>query len=266
MRNNSSVTDSFACLERDRLRHVDGTLQFRWIVMLEGGVAAQFADDENVFVAGDLLWYPVQGHPEICAAPDTMVVFGRTKRDRGSYLQWREGDIAPQVVFEVKSPNNRPLDLEFKRDWYDEYGVEEYYLIDPEPQTLEGWVRREGRLVAIENPNGWISPRLGIRFEIAEGKLRIFGADGVPFQFYGTLHESERAAQQEAERERERHARKRTETLRRRAEEEKVRAEEEKVQAEAEKVRAESDRDAAQRRAELLAAKVREMGLNPDEI
>ena len=58
------------------------------------------------FVAGDLLWYAQQGDPTERLAPDAMVVFGRPKGDRGSYKQWEEDGIAPQVVWEVLSPGN----------------------------------------------------------------------------------------------------------------------------------------------------------------
>ncbi len=85
----------------------DDTLQFEWITTIKGGLEAIFRDDPNVFVAGDLLWYPVEGDPTIRTAPDAMVVFGRPKGNRGSYQQWREEGIAPQVVFEVLSPGNR---------------------------------------------------------------------------------------------------------------------------------------------------------------
>ena len=40
----------------------ENTLQFRWIVTIKGGLDAVFRDDPNVFVAGDLLWYPVEGN------------------------------------------------------------------------------------------------------------------------------------------------------------------------------------------------------------
>ena len=79
----------------------DNTKQFRWIVTIQGGLDALFRDNPQVFVAGDLLWYPVEGHPEISTAPDVLVAFGRPKGDRGSYLQWEEGGVAPQVVFEI---------------------------------------------------------------------------------------------------------------------------------------------------------------------
>lgn len=65
----------------------DNTRQFRWIMTIQGGLDALFRDDANVFVAGDLLWYPAEGLPAVRIAPDVMVVFGRPKGDRGSYKQ-----------------------------------------------------------------------------------------------------------------------------------------------------------------------------------
>jgi Uma2 family endonuclease len=66
----------------------DNTKQFRWIVTIKENLECLFAENNNVFIAGDLLWYPVRGDNKICQAPDAMVVFGRPKGDRGSYKQW----------------------------------------------------------------------------------------------------------------------------------------------------------------------------------
>jgi len=65
------------------------TLQFAWIVGIKKTLAALFADDPMVFVAGDLLWYPLPGRDGQPAAPeaDTMVVWGRPKGERGLYQQ-----------------------------------------------------------------------------------------------------------------------------------------------------------------------------------
>ena len=68
--------------ESDGKPMADNTKQFRWIVTIKEGLEALFAERDDVFVAGDLLWYPVEGHPEICQAPDVMVAFGRPKGDR----------------------------------------------------------------------------------------------------------------------------------------------------------------------------------------
>ncbi len=178
----------------------DNTLQFQWIMTLQGGLDALFRDDPNVFVAGDLLWYPVEGDNTIRAAPDVMVAFGRPKGYRGSYKQWEEDGIAPQVVFEVLSPSNRVGDMADKLQFYDRYEVEEYYLFDPEKTDLDGWVRRGENLVRLEKADGWTSPRLGARFDLSSGDLQVFGPDGRPFVTYVEVFEQLERERQRAER------------------------------------------------------------------
>src|SRR5205823_14016220 len=98
----------------------ENTRQLRWIVTLYGNLAAMFRDTPDVFVAGDLLWYAVEGEPEVRQAPDVLVAFGRPRGDRGLYRQWEEGGVAPQVVFEVLSPGNTPNEMADKLAFYDE--------------------------------------------------------------------------------------------------------------------------------------------------
>jgi Uma2 family endonuclease len=206
----------------------DNTLQFRWIVTIEGNLEAMYRDQNNVFVAGDLLWYPAEGKPQIRSAPDAMVVFGRPKGDRGSYLQWREGGIAPQVTFEVLSPGNRPGEMDRKFEFYDRYGVEEYYLYDPHGIGLAGWIRRGGKLEPIDEMHGWTSPRLGIRFDLSGSELVIYRPDGQQFLTFAELMNQQEAA-------------------RRLVEEERL------------------AREQAQSRAEQLAERLRALGIDPDE-
>jgi Uma2 family endonuclease len=158
----------------------DNTLQFSWIVKIKENLEILFAKDPNVFIAGDLLWYPVEGENAIRRAPDAMVVFGRPKGYRGSYRQWVEDNIAPQVVFEVLSPGNRLAEMTAKFEFYDRYGVEEYYIYDPERVDCTGWLRQVGRLQGISNIAGWVSPRLGVRFELNE-ELEIYTPAGELF-------------------------------------------------------------------------------------
>ena len=119
--------------ERDGKPLADNTLQYRWITIFHGGLDAVFRDDPDVFVAADLLWYPIKGDKER-TAPDTMVAIGRPKGERGSYRQWDEEGIAPQVVFEVLSPGNRAGELKRKFEFYQRFGVNEYYRIRPRPE------------------------------------------------------------------------------------------------------------------------------------
>jgi len=159
----------------------DNTKQFSWIVKIKEGLEVMFADDPDVFVAGDLLWYPVKGNRKISAAPDAMVVFGRPKGHRGSYRQWKEGNIVPQVVFEILSPGNTPKEMKKKFGFYRRHGVEEYYLYDPDRIIFKGWTRSGRRLQPVPETQGWVSPRVGIRFEIIRGELEIFRPDGRKF-------------------------------------------------------------------------------------
>jgi Uma2 family endonuclease len=90
--------------ERDGNPMSDNTKQFRWIVTIKENLELIFAEDARVFVAGDLLWYPVEGNNNIRTAPDTMVVFGRPKGDRGSYRQSEEDSIPPRSYLRFYHP------------------------------------------------------------------------------------------------------------------------------------------------------------------
>jgi len=182
----------------------DNTLQFQWIFTIKEGTESVFLDDPNVFVAGDLLWYPVEGKPKIRAAPDTLVVFGRPKGYRGSYIQFKEDGIPPQVVIEVLSPGNLPKEMTKKFRFYKKYGVEEYYIYDPHKIKLTGYQRHDGKLKAIPEMNGWVSPRLGVRFDLSGPELKLFGPDGQPFLTYQELvkDRNQIAGERDAERQR----------------------------------------------------------------
>ena len=214
----------------------DSTIQYQWITTIKGGCDALFKDDQNVFIAGDLLWYPVEGSNTISQAPDVMVVFGRPKGDRRSYLQWKENNIAPQVVFEIQSHSDRPTKMAKKQAFYNRYGVKEYYLYDPDDKELTGWQRIEGLLEVIEPMSGWTSPRLGVRFELTQEGLELYRPDGQKFLSYLELEQQRELALQRAEQEAQR------------AEQEAQRAEQ-KAQ-----------------RAERLAAKLRELNIEPDSL
>ncbi|MGD2180319.1 Uma2 family endonuclease [Lusitaniella coriacea] len=177
----------------------DNTKQFQWIVVIKENLEILFVDNPNVFVAGDLLWYPVEGDNKTRQAPDAMVAIGRPKRDRGSYRQWEENDIAPQVVFEILSPGNRLKEMNKKLKFYERYGVEEYYIYDPDRVDLAGWLRGEEGLDAIEEMDGWISPRLEIRFEEGEEGLTLYYPDGRKFLTSVELNQRAEVAEERAE-------------------------------------------------------------------
>ncbi len=177
----------------------DITKQARWIVILFDNLLALFAEAADVFIAADLLWYPVEGEPEVCQAPDVLVAFGRPKGDRRSYRQWEEGGIAPHVVFEILSPGTDPLEMADKLDWYDRHGVEEYYVYDPDRNRLAVYVRRGEVLRRMHPADGFASPRLKIRFQMTTPEMMVYRPDGRPFLTFDQL-EAARAQAEEARR------------------------------------------------------------------
>ena len=224
--------------ESDGKPMADNSKQFRWITTIEGNLEILFAHNPDVFIAGDMLWYPVARNNKISQAPDVMVVFGRPKGDRGSYIQTQEEDIAPQVVFEILSPSNTKEEMENKFNFYESYGVEEYYVYDPQRGRLQGWQRQGRELAKIERIAGWISPRLGIQFELEGLELGLYYPDGRRFLTYvelGQRVEAETEARIKAE----------------------TRAEKAEIRAEAES----EARAKAETRAKEFEAKLKQAGL-----
>jgi hypothetical protein len=159
-----------------------------------------------------------------------MVAFGRQKGDRGSYRQWVEDGIAPQVVFEILSPGNRMAEMSRKLDFSDRYGVEEYYIYDPDRLDFTGWIRNgvggaepvANRLELIRDDRNWVSPRLGIRFKMQDDTLIIYHPDDRPFLSFVEIDQLRQQATQQAQQ--------------------------------------------AEQKAEKLAAKLRELGIDPNNL
>jgi Uma2 family endonuclease len=198
--------------ESDGLPMAENTKQLRWIVVLYGNLAALFRTAGDVFVAADLFWYPLQGQPEVRMAPDVLVVFGRPKGDRGSYRQWEEGDVPVTVVFEVLSPSNTVAEMADKLAFYDEHDVEEYYVYDPDTNLLMVYLRQGAALRRVRIGTEFVSPRLGIRFDISGEELVGHGPDGRRFLSFeklevGRAQEQRLVAEQRAEQAEQRAAR-----------------------------------------------------------
>jgi Uma2 family endonuclease len=221
----------------------DNTLQYRWIVLIKENLEILFAAMPDVFITADLLWYPIEvDHPPAPSqAPDIMVVFGRPKGERRSYRQWQEANIPPQVVFEILSDSNKTSagqrEMQRKLAFYQQYGVEEYYIYDPDEFVLTGWLRQGQQLVPIEVMSNWVSPRLQIRFAWQVGTaLVLHRPDGQRFLSPVELEEQLVRERQRAERQQQR------------AEEAEAALAEERKQRQA------------------LLERLRSLGINPDQV
>lgn len=176
-----TYSDAIVYPESDGKPMADNTKQARWILVLYSNLAMLYHEVAKSFVAADLLWYPVEGHPEICTAPDVLVVLGRDQYDRKSYQQWNEDNIPVTVAFEILSPGNTAEEIIDKIGFYEDHGTEELYLYNPESSRLHLYLRRGEMLMRKREANGFVSPRLGIRFDLSGPEMVVYLPDGRPF-------------------------------------------------------------------------------------
>src|SRR5260370_32136926 len=76
--------------ESDGQPMAENTEQFDWIVLVKLALEWLFAEQQDIFVAGDLLWYPVEGGNKTRIAPDDLMALCRPKGPRAPSLHWPE--------------------------------------------------------------------------------------------------------------------------------------------------------------------------------
>ena len=119
-----------------------------------------------------------------------------------------------------------------KKLFYLKYGVEEYYVYDPDGISLEVSIRENNSFKEIEDFATWTSPRLNIRFDMTGDELVIYYPDGSMF-----LSPVELSNYAEQERFLKEQANQRAEQERLRAEQERLLKEEEKFLKEQEQLK-----------------------------
>jgi len=205
-----------------------------------------FQDRSNVYVSGNLWLCYQQGVPDAVVAPDVFVVFGVENRQRRSYKVWEEQGKTPDWVLEVTSSSTRIKDERDKPLTYAQMGVTEYFQYDPTGDYLNPPLKGQ-RLVG--NNYQAIAPNyledgtlclpsqvLGLEMRLLpDGRLRFFN-----------LQTGEYLRDYAEERER--------------GDRERIRADRAQLETEQERLRTEQER----LRADRLAAKLRELGIDPD--
>ena len=157
----------------------EGDAQGNVIRTLFSGYGDLFGDDADVHVSGDLFWYPVQGHPRICVAPDVMVIDG-CLRDQNlkAYLPWQHGGLPPRLVVEVLSPSNTVVEMLDKQSFYERHGVTEYVFVDPFACAIRAWVRNGDQFVTQLVTGPWVSPTTGVTYQFIGEEFVAAGPDG----------------------------------------------------------------------------------------
>ena len=195
------------------------------------------------YVAGNNFLYYRRGRPPKFVGPDFYVVLGRANTYQKSYVVWEEGDRFPDVIIELISESTEHVDRGRKFELYQNvFRTPEYFLFNPISLDFNGF-RLEGDRYEPIKPDSlgrWRSQVLGLDLKVDKDWLRWYEPQGLRLP---TGDELARQAEEWAEQERER-------------------AEQERERAEQERERAEQER----RRAAALAARLRELGVDPDQV
>ncbi len=144
-------------------------------------------------------------------------------------MVWQEEGKYPNVIIEILSDTTAKIDREEKKQIYqDTFRTPDYFWFDPVSLEFQGFTLIRGRYQPIEpNEQGWLwSESLGLYLGIHETKLRYFSADG---QLILTPEEAS-------------------------------------IEAENRANEAENRANQEREKAKKLAAKLRELGINPDDI
>ncbi len=158
-----------------------------------------FADQADVYVSGNLMFYYEKGNPSAVVSPDVFVVKGVPKKERRTYKLWEERK-PPATIFEITSRSTRLEDKGTKRELFAMLRVREYFLFDPLAEylkpPLQGFVLKGDEFVQIvPEPDGaLVSQELGL-WLLREGSyLRLLdSATGQPLLRPSELDDARRA-------------------------------------------------------------------------
>jgi Uma2 family endonuclease len=219
-----------------------------------------WADRQDFFVGGNNFVYfsPDQVKTEDYRGPDFYVVLDVDRtRERKGWVVWEE-EKTPDVVIELLSESTADFDRTGKKEIYrTRLGAPEYFWYDPFSGELAGFELVGGDYVEIapDERGRLVSRKLGVALARWEGEFQDLMGTWARWE---TLEGSLLPTKDEvAERER-----RRAEHERNRAEQERRRAEREHNRAQQAESRAEQERQ----RAALFAAKLREMGIDPETL
>ncbi len=63
-------------------------------------------------------------------------------------------------MIEILSPSNSKYDLKVKKDVYEQYGVKEYWIVDPEDNSVTGYTLKDSKFVLLMKGEGKIQSAL----------------------------------------------------------------------------------------------------------
>jgi len=250
----------------------EGDIQRRNLSYATEALKLWFEKQDNVYVSGNLFIRYEQDLAEKRVAPDIFVVFGMSNKDRVSYTIGEDGGKAPDFVFvlEVISKGSRTKDRKQNPLIYKYLGVKEYFQYDPsskflKPSSLNGVRLENGEYVAIAS-SVLADGTLSLHSEVLGLDLHLY--PNLNFRFFDPISNQMLRSYAEAEHDREIAELERSQAELEKLYEQQARREAVAAQQKAEAIAEQERLIALQERheKEKLAAYLRSLGINPNEI
>lgn len=210
---------------------MESELHLRQMLLLISCLDLLWQNRQDFYVSGNMTVYysPKKIKNRDFRGPDFMVAFDTERYPRKSWIVWEEEGKYPNVIIEILSDSTANVDRTTKKELYQNtFRTPEYFWVDPDTQEFEGFVLVGGTYQAIPpNPVGHRwSQQMQLFLGIHNSQLRYFTPEG---QLVPTPVEAAQEAQRNAQ-------------------------------------EAQQDAEAAQQRNDRLAAKLRELGVDPSTL
>jgi Uma2 family endonuclease len=259
---------------------LESDLHLQQIIILLSCLELLWQEKNDYYASGNLTIYynEEQLKKRDFCGPDFFVVLDTEKRPRKSWVVWGEQGKYPNVIVEILSDSTANIDRTKKKILYQNtFRTPNYFWFDPNTLELQGFRLIEGQYQAISaNEQGYLwSEELGLYLGIFDRKLRYFTVDGqlVPTPQEAELQQRQAKEQILLEKEQERQAKEQAllEKEQERQAKEQALLEKEQILSEKEQERqakeqALLEKEQERQAKEKLAAKLRELGINPQTI
>ncbi|PSF35243.1 hypothetical protein C7H19_16925 [Aphanothece hegewaldii CCALA 016] len=187
---------------------LESSLHLQQIILLLQCLEWLWQDRNNFFAAGNLSIYYIYNSPEqptklrdFCG-PDFFVVLDTVRKNRKSWMVWKEGGKYPNVIVEILSDSTAKVDRNEKKQLYqDIFRLPDYFYFDPVTLEFEGFTLVSGQYQPlVPNEQEWLwSEQLKLYLGVYESKLRYFTPSG---ELVPTPEEAAKQAQQQLDAER----------------------------------------------------------------
>jgi Uma2 family endonuclease len=217
---------------------LESELHLRQLLLLIQLLEYFWQDRQDFYAFGNLTIYysPEQVKSNTFRSPDFFVVLNTDRKPRKSWVVWEEGGKYPNVIIELLSPSTATVDRTTKKEIYqDIFRTPEYFWFSPDTLEFQGFYLNNGEYGEIQpNEQGRLwSKQLQLFLGIHEQNLRFFTPEG---ELVPTPKESAQTEKQQRE------------------------VTQQQLEA------AQQQLEAERQQKDKLAAKLRELGIDPETL